>query len=251
LLLPSHRSWLGSRRSWAIVASAVLGATGCASELSLRAPTYHPQRARIVFMPAMVALYTLASEGQMATPGADGLPSLTPDAHLEFQEDRSKTVRQTVDAWLKNYVEEHDSRIGELDEVAKTHLPSNAFYNVMENLTNAIVIDWLDNTWSAPLSHWGREARFEGWESALEADYVVFVKFKGAYETRALQSANGLSMLVGGTRVIARRVATLAVVDLHSGRVVSVQGVKFNELTPGEIRADLAKLVQGLTGTGK
>jgi hypothetical protein len=197
-------------------------------------------------MPAMVALYTLSSEGQMAQIGAGG-PSLAPDAHLEFQEGRSKAVRQMVDRWLKTYVEEHDSRIAELEEVAQTHVPANTFYNVMDGITNAIVIDWLDHSWAPqPLSHWGHEARFEGWDDALEANYVVFVKFKGSYETAALKNSNAWGTLVGSARVVARRIATLAVVDVRSERIVSVQGIKFEDLSQAEVRADLTKLVEAL-----
>lgn len=79
----------------------------------------------------------------MATFGANG-PELGLDAHLEFQEKRSKAVRAEVDRWLKTYVEEHDSRIAELDEVAQTRMPANMFYNVMDRTTNAIVLDWMD-----------------------------------------------------------------------------------------------------------
>jgi hypothetical protein len=224
----------------------VLSTAGCARELALREQAYAPRKDRIVFMPAMVALYTLSSEGQMATFGANG-PELGPDAHLEFQEKRSKEVRAAVDRWLKTYVDEHDSRIAELDEVAQTRMPANTFYNVMDGATNAIVLDWLESPWAnQPLSHWGADARFKGWDEALDADYVVFVKFKGAYETRALQSSNALASLAGASRVVARRIATLAVVDLRSGGIVSVQGIKFEGLAPVEVGADLTRLVQAL-----
>jgi hypothetical protein len=42
-----------------VAALGVLLASGCATELSLRAASYAPRRARIVFMPAMVALYNV------------------------------------------------------------------------------------------------------------------------------------------------------------------------------------------------
>jgi hypothetical protein len=197
-------------------------------------------------MPSMVQLYALSSEGLMAVAGADG-PRLSRDAHLEFQEERSKKVRQIVDKWLKTYVEEHDSRIAELEEVAETSLPSNRFYNLMNNVTDGIVLDWLNHSWSPkPLSYWGAVPDFEEWESALEADYVVFVKFVGSYETSALRRSN---VLPGGGRVTSRRIATLAVVDVHSGKIVCVRGVKFGGLAwPDEIAADLQRLVEPLTG---
>jgi hypothetical protein len=237
------------RSARTVVAHAILVAalaSGCASELALKAPSYRPRGARIVFMPAMVALYGLSSEGQMVSFGSDG-PGTSLDAHLEFMDGKSKAARQTIDGWLKTFAEDHDSRIAELDEVAQTPMASNTFYNVMNTVTDAIVVDWLNNTWSPqPLSHWGHEARFDGWESALEADYVVFVKFVGSYETQALQDENGLKVFTGGPSVHARRIAILAVVDVRSGRIVCVRGVKFDGLGPGEIRSYMEKLAAPL-----
>jgi hypothetical protein len=199
-------------------------ANGCASELALPAPSYKLQGARVVFMPAMVALYTLSSEGQMVSFGSGG-PGLSVDAHLEFMDGKSKSARTVIDQWMKRFAESHDSRIAELDEVTPTRLPANTFYNVMDRVTDQIIIDWLKNNrgYPMPLSHWGAEGRFLGWGSALEADYVVFVKFAGSYETPSLKD------------VRSRRIATLAVVDVRTGRIVCVRGIHFDNLDPADV----------------
>jgi hypothetical protein len=184
-------------------------------------------------MPAMVALYDLDETN-----------------HLEYRESQSVLARQMIDKWAKLAGEGRDWRMAELDEVAKTALPSNNFYSVMDDATNAIVVDGLGNPYVRhSLARWRFGDRFDGWSEALEADYVVFVKFKGAYETSSLKSDQTLKILLGGWYVVARRIATLAVVDLKTGHLVCVRGSKFDSLSPSEVRGHMTTLVEALGPT--
>lgn len=231
--MPRRKSdaWTLARRALAVVAATAALGGGCASELSLRAPDYDVRNARIVFMPAMVALYRI------------DVP------HREiFDEQLSKGARTRVDVVLRSFAAHVGSRIASLTEVAGTELTSDEFYSLMDHSTYKIVADWAAHpTRTRPLSAWNLGSRLASWEPALHADYVVFIWFKGGYETAERQNANLVASLVGGQTVTGRRRAILSVVDLHAGRIVRMQSTTFEDLhSLDEIRLRLSELVAAL-----
>ena len=221
---------------------AVVAESGCARGLSLRAPDFDPRGARVVFMPAMVALYTIEE-----------------DDTVDFDEVGSAGARMKVNTWLRYLAPRIDSRVVDLKEVATTALSADLFYEKMDKVTKKVVADY----GRRPLAAWslGDGDAFQSWAAALQADYVVFIAFKGAYETEARKEANAVSrmtaamvpygplfaaLFAGRSGVIAPKRAALVVVDLRSNRIVRVQTKDFEYLQNAEIPNDLARLMEAL-----
>jgi hypothetical protein len=224
---------------------AVSAGAGCAQELSLRTPGFSVRSARVAFMPAMVALY-----------------SIEEDDSVNFDESRSMRARMKVNTWLRYLAPRLNCRVVDLREVATTPLSSDAFYTRLDQVTKALVAD----SGRRPLTAWvpGDPAGFQSWAATLNADYVVFIAFKGAYETEARRQARMTNMFIAGgvigalaasarrgelfagAELSAAKRAALVVVDLHGNRIVRAKAIDFDYLENLEIPADLSNLMEAL-----
>ena len=139
--------------------------------------------------------------------------------------------------------------------MAATPLSADWFYTTMDKLTKDVVADY----GRRPLTAWtlGDGTAFQSWTATLKADYVVFIAFKGVYETEARKQAKALRMFVvggllgaalfvGQQGVVAPKRAALVVVDLRSSRIVRVQTTDFDYLENLEIPNDLGQLMEAL-----
>jgi hypothetical protein len=172
--------------------------SGCASEISLRAPDVNLRDARLVFMPSMVALYRI-----------DG-------CDLPFDDFRSKGGRAKVDGWLRYYAAVANGRLADLAEVAGTDVSTDEFYGVMNNLTRAMFADW----GKRPLNAWSLSRPLPSWATALHADDLVVVIVRGSVLTQAGQAFCHNEILSPLQR------AGLVVVELATGRIVRFQAAK-------------------------
>jgi hypothetical protein len=125
----------------------------------------------------------------------------------------------------------------------------------MDKVTKKVVADYGRH----PLATWslGDGDAFQSWAATLQADYLVFIAFKGAYETEARKQARAMTLFaIGGVLggalfaaargVVAPKRAALVVVDLRSNRIVRVQTKDFEYLQNAEIPNDLARLMEAL-----
>jgi hypothetical protein len=228
---------------------AVSAGAGCARELSLRTPDFNVHGARVAFMPAMVALYAIEEDGS-----------------VEFDEPQSKRARMKVNTWLRYLAPRINSRVVDLHEVASTPFSSDAFYTRLDQVTKALVAD----NGRRPLTAWipGDPAALQSWAATLKADYVVFIAFKGAYETEARRQARATDAfavgMAGGGMIAALAVsmgrgelfsngqiavakrAALVVVDLRGNRIVRAKTIDFDDLENLQIPADLSNLMEAL-----
>jgi hypothetical protein len=228
----------------------VVFSLGCGHELSMRAPDFRVQNARVVFMPAMVSLYLIEEDGE-----------------LTFDDASSKQARIRVNTWLRFLSASGGFRLADLREITPTELTSDAFYNEMDAVTKRIVADDGRHSLAAWSTAWSlHDGALQSWAPALKADYLCFVAFRGAYETEARRERGGSAILAGaliggavgglvgaalfrsgGGDSTVRRGA-LVVVDLRRNQIVRVQTVGFEQLDNAEIQQDLGKLVAALGG---
>lgn len=221
-----------------VALTAVAAETGCARGLSLRAPDFNGRGARVAFMPAMVALYSVEEDGS-----------------VNFDEAGSTGARMKVNTWLRYLAPRINSRVVDLKEVATTPLSSDLFYTKMDQVSKAVVADYGRH----PLSAWplGDGDAFQSWATTLRVDYVVFIAFKGAYDTEARRQTKAMTMFVvgglpgallfaTGEGLFAPKLAALVVVDLRSSRIVRVQTTNFDYLDNLEIPNDLGRLMEAL-----
>ena len=213
--------------AWVCVTAAL--DAGCATDLdlSMRAPDHDFRNARIVFVPAMVSLYWAH--------GTDG---------MTFDDELSRRARAMVNTLLPAFAAGVRSRVVGLTEVAGTGLELAEFYSLMDEATEGIFNDWIEHPGEMrPLSAWDLGSRLASWEPALQADCVVFVKFKGLFDTGQQRRAYVRAQLRGGPAVSGRRIAFLSVVDLRSGRIVRLRSATFEDPTsPDEVRSTLNRL---------
>jgi hypothetical protein len=245
---PSGRQGPGRRFLLAVLLTVSAG-TGCARELSLRTPDFNVHSARVAFMPAMVALYAIEEDGS-----------------VDFDESQSRRARMKVNTWLRYLAPRLNSRVIDLHEVATSPLSSDAFYTRLDQVTKAVVAD----NGRRPLSVWvpGDPTALQSWAATLKADYVVFIAFKGAYETEARRQAMattalGVGLAGGGLigalavsmargelfsngQVAVAKRAALVVVDLRGNRIVRAKAIDFDDLENLQIPADLSNLMEAL-----
>jgi hypothetical protein len=207
------------------VARAVLAAcllTGCASEVSLRAPDVDLRSARVVFMPSMVAIYRIE--------GCD----------LPFDDRRSKAGRTKVDGWLRFQAAGTHGRFAELREIAGSGVSEGQFYEAMNNLTRAMFADW----GMRPIGDWTMGPFLANWATTLHADYLVFVIVRGS-----VLAPTGQAYCQGGFVEPLRR-AGLVVVQLQSGRIVRFQATKLEDVETEQIAEAMGKLAGALDFAG-
>ena len=231
--------------SWLpILVSLAMSAGGCARELSLRTPDFKAQNVRIVFMPAMVALYNLEEDGE-----------------LTFDAGWSKQERVKVNMWLRFLSTTHGFRLADLGEVSGSPPASTTFYDRLDKVTKQVIADG----GRRPLSEWslGDDDGFRGWGPALKADYLGFIAFRGAYETEARRQAGANAILMGGliggaaggvvgAALFARsndstlRRGAMVIIDARTNRIVQVRTVAFDQFDNVEIQSNLDKMVSAL-----
>jgi hypothetical protein len=190
---------------------------GCASEISLRAPDVDLRKARLAFMPSMVALYRIE--------GCD----------LPFDDWRSKAGRTKIDGWLRFYAASAHGRLVDLREVVGTDITANRFYEVMNTLTQSMFVDW----GRRPIGMW-RLDPLQSWANALHADYLVFVSVRGSVLRQEAEN-----VCRNEIRSPLRR-AALAVVEAQTGRVVRFQAIKLEDVETPHIAEAVRKLTESL-----
>jgi hypothetical protein len=193
---------------------------GCASELSLRAPDVDLRKARLAFMPSMVAIYRIE--------GCD----------LVFDEWRSRGGRAKVDGWLKYYGAATHARLAGLNEVAGTDVKASDFYTVMNSVTGAMFADW----GRRPLGEWRLEP-LASWGEVLHVDYLAFAIVRGSVLLQPDQALCGNNMIVSPSGR-----AGILVVELKSGRVVRFRATKLASVEADQITEAMEKLTDAVDG---
>jgi hypothetical protein len=223
------------RLAWVVLAAGCI--FGCSSQLSLRAPDYDVHKRHVVFMPAMVALSWLDT-----------------DDSVTFDDKLSRRTRISLNGWLRFAAPRLNGRLADLKEVSGTALPSDLFYERMNNLAGQIIAD----QGKRPLSEWSVGDGFDTWAATLRADDVVFISFRALYPTKDRQTSDlvrainpyghGLiGWLADPRQVFPFRTAVIVDVDLHTRRVVRFETRQFSERLEGqEIPAALANLTEAL-----
>ncbi len=109
----------------------------------------------------------------------------------------------------------------------------------------------------------GNDGALQSWGTALGADYLGFVAFRGAYETEARREARTNAVLMGaviggalggavagalyagnGDNILRRGV--LVIIDLRRNQLAEIRTVAFEQLDNPELQGDLEKLFDAL-----
>jgi hypothetical protein len=191
---------------------------GCSSELSLRAPDVDLRRARLAFMPSMVAIYRIE--------GCD----------LVFDEWRSRGGRAKADGWLRYYAAATHARLASLNEVAGTEVKASHFYGVMNDLARLMFADW----GRRPLNTWRLDSSLASWGEALHTDYLAFAIVRGSVLLQPDQRFCGNEIVSPLGR------AGLLVIELSSGRIVRFRAAKLADVEAAEITEGMEKLTDAV-----